>query len=297
MEKATINGVELAYEIIGAGDPVLLVSTGPIADSFLPFVSERTMADHFRLIRYGQRRMPATADGRVPVSFAQHAADAAALLDHVGVRRAHVAGHSTGAAIALQLALDHPAVVHTLALLEPPLLSVPSAAAFLERAGSALAAYGRGDRLGAMTGFLSLVSSLSWETCRAQVETHVPGGVAQAIAHADDFFGSYLPALEAWRFGSAEAAAIAAPVLSVLGTETERVFAESRDLLHAWFPQAEDCEIDGVAHLLHMQRPGPVARCVAEFFARHPMAGVRSGAPREGAASGSAARSARVVLS
>jgi hypothetical protein len=26
-----------------------------------------------------------------------------------------------------------------------------------------------------------------------------------------------------------------------------------------------------VAHLLHMQRPEPVARGVAEFFARHPM--------------------------
>ena len=26
-------------------------------------------------------------------------------------------------------------------------------------------------------------------------------------------------------------------------------------ILHAWFPQVEDCSIDGVGHLLHMQRP------------------------------------------
>lgn len=285
MERATINGIALAYEVIGAGDPVLLISTGPIADSFLPFVAERTMADRFRLIRYRQRRLPDPASGRTAVSFAQHAADAAALLEHLGIRRAHVAGHSTGACIALQLAVDAPAAVHTLTLLEPPLASVPSAAAFFERAAPALAAHGAGDRAGAMAAFLSLASSLSWETCRTHLETHVPGGVAQTIAGADDFFGSYLPALGAWRFGAAEAAAISAPVLSVVGTETERLFAESHALLHAWLPQTEDCEIEGVAHLLHLQRPAPVARCVAEFLARHPITDVRAEGPRIGAAS------------
>jgi pimeloyl-ACP methyl ester carboxylesterase len=271
MEQARINGVALPYEVTGSGEAVLLISNGPIADAFAPFASEDPMADRYRLIRYRQRRMAADTHGPATVSFAQHAADAAALLRHLGVRRAHVAGHSTGAVIALQLAVDHPDVVHTLALLEPPLVSVPSAAAFFEKAAPALAAYGSGDRAGAVAAFLSMVSGLDWETCRTHVDRHVPGGVAQAIADADDLFGSYLPALGAWQFGSEQAAAISQPVLSVLGAETERLFAESHELLHAWFPQVEDCTIDGVAHLLQLQRPGPVARCVAEFFARHPM--------------------------
>ena len=59
--------------------------------------------------------------------IADHAADAAALLEHLGLRRAHIAGHSSGAAVAAQLTLDHPAVVRTLTLLELSLLSVPSA--------------------------------------------------------------------------------------------------------------------------------------------------------------------------
>lgn len=71
--------------------------------------------------------------------------------------------------------------------------------------------------------------------------------------------------------GSEQAASISQPVLSVLGTETQRWFVDSHELLHSWFPQVEDCRIEGVAHLLHMQRPEPVARGVAEFFARHPM--------------------------
>jgi pimeloyl-ACP methyl ester carboxylesterase len=271
MDKTKVNGVELEYEVTGSGEPVLRISTGPIADSFLPCLSEKALVERYRLIRYHQRGQAGSTHSPAPVSFAEHAADAAALLGHLGLRRAHVAGHSTGAAIGLQLAVDRPDVVHALALLEPPLMGVPSAGAFFEKAGPALAAYGSGDREGAMAGFLSMVSSLDWETCRTVIEKHVPGGVAQAMKHADNFFGSYLPALQAWQFGSEQATAISQPVLSVLGTETERLFVEGRDLLHSWFPQIEDCTIEGVAHLLHMQRPEPVAQGVAEFFARHPI--------------------------
>ena len=177
------------------------------------------------------------------------------------------------AVIALQLAADRPELVHTLALLEPlgVQMGAPSAGAFFEKAGPALAAYGAGDREGAMAGFLSVVCSLDWETCRTVIEQHVPGGVAQAMEDADTVFGSYLPALSAWQFGPEQAAAISQPVLSVLGTETERLFVDGHELLHAWFPQVEDCTIEGVAHLLHLQRPEPVAQGVAEFFARHPI--------------------------
>jgi pimeloyl-ACP methyl ester carboxylesterase len=270
MQKVKINGAELRYEVTGSGEPVLLISLGPIADSFRPFVAEQPLT-RYRLIRYEQRRSGPGEERATPVSFAEHAADAAALLDHLGVRRAHVAGHSSGAAIALQLAFEYPGIVHSLVLLEPPLMSAPSAGAFLEKAKPALAAYGSGDHEGAMAGFMSVACSLDWETCQAHVEKHVPGGVALALKNADNFFGGYLPALGAWQFGPAESAAISQPVLSVWGTDTEQWFADGQDLLRAWFPQLEDCTIEGVAHLLHLQHPEPVARGVVEFLARHPL--------------------------
>jgi pimeloyl-ACP methyl ester carboxylesterase len=271
MEKANVNGVEWEYELKGSGEPVLLISTGPIADSFLPLFSEKTLVERYRLIRYRQRGLDRSTNGRAPVGFAEHAADAAGLLGHLGVHRAHVAGHSTGAAIALQLAVDRPDIVHTLALLEPPLVGAPGAGAFFEKAGPALAAYGSGDRAGAMAKFLSVVCGLDWETCQRVIEKHVPGGVARAMTNGDNFFGSYLPALNAWPFGPEQARSVSQPVLSVLGTETERWFVDGHELLHTWFPQVEDCRIEGVGHLLHIQRPEPVARGVAEFLARHPM--------------------------
>ena len=276
MNKARLNGIELEYSVKGSGEPVLLIGTGPIADSFRPIVSERALAERYRLITYRQRGQATGTQSPAPVSFARHAADAAALLDHLGVSRAHVAGHSTGAAIALELAIARPEVVHTLALLEPPLMSVPSGGAFFEKAGPAIAAYGAGDREQAIARFLSLASSLDWERCRTAIERHIPGAVVQAVKDADTFFGSYLPTLGAWQFGADQAAAIGQPVLSVLGTESERLFAEGHELLHSWFPQLESCTIPGIAHLLHMQRPEPVARGVAGFFARHPFGATRA---------------------
>src|SRR5215211_8987725 len=122
MDKAKVNGVELEYEAKGSGEPVILIGTGPIADSFLPFLSQQALVERYRLIRYHQRGQVGSTSSPGPVSFAEHAADAAALLGHLGIRRAHVTGHSTGAIIALQLAVDRPKIVHTLALLEPMLI-------------------------------------------------------------------------------------------------------------------------------------------------------------------------------
>jgi pimeloyl-ACP methyl ester carboxylesterase len=270
MNRARVNGTELQYQIAGSGEPVLLIGTGPIADSFVPLLSEKALTSGHTLIAYRQRRR--SRSDAPPVSFAEHAADAAALLAHLGIGCTHIAGHSTGAAIALQLGLDHPELVHTVALFEPPLFSVPSGPAFFEQAGPALAAYGGGDREGAMVAFLSMVCSLEWEACRQVIERSVPGAVAKALKDSDNFFESYLPALNSWQFGKTEAGSITQPVLSVLGSDTQQLFVESHDLLHTWIPQVEDCRIEGAAHLLHLQRHEPVARGVAEFFARHPMA-------------------------
>jgi pimeloyl-ACP methyl ester carboxylesterase len=272
METASINGTELQYTVTGTGEPVLLIAMGPCRDGFLPLLSESVLANRYRLISYRQRRITRDAPDATPVSFAQHAADAAELLDQLGIRRVHVVGHSSGAAIALQMAVDHPDRVGSLALLEPPLVGVPSAAGFFAQLQPAFAAYGTGDREGAMTLFMSVMSGLDWDSCRAQVDKYLPGGATQALKDADNFFGSYLAYLNAWQFGADQAAAIAQPALSVVGAQSVPFFAEGHELLHRWIPQLESCVVEGVGHLLHLQNPQPIARCMAEFLGRHPLA-------------------------
>jgi pimeloyl-ACP methyl ester carboxylesterase len=272
MESVKVNGVELECEVVGSGEPVLLISP-VLADGFLPLLSEPVLADRYQLIRYHKRGWVGSTHTPPPVSIADHAADAAALLDHLGVPRAHIAGHSSGAPVAAQLALDEPETVHTLILLELALFSVPSGRAFLEQAGPVFEAYGSGDHSGAFATFMSAVSGLDWPTCRALLEERVPGAVEQAIRDADTFFGIELPALTEWAFRPEQAAAIHQPVLSVRGTETLPMWVEVADFLRASLPHVEDCTIDKVGHLLHIQRPEPVARGMAAFLGRNSMAG------------------------
>lgn len=284
MRSAAVNGVDLEYEVRGSGEPVLLISP-VVADGFLPFFTAPGLVDRYTLIRYHRRGWSGGTPGPTGMSIAGHAADAAGLVEELGVGRAHVAGHSSGGAVALQLALDRPDLVHTLTLLEPSLMSVPAAPALLARAAGAFEAYAAGNHERAVADFLTVVSGLEWSECRAAIDETVPGGVAQAIRDADTFFGVELPALGAWAFGAEEAARISMPVLSVLGSDTDGLWAEVDDRLRSWIGQAESLTIDGVGHLLHMQRPGSIARDVAAFLERHPIPPVE---PRSARTRGSA---------
>src|SRR5690606_23947865 len=107
--------------------------------------------------------------------------------------------------------------------------------------------------------------------CRAVLDEHLPGSVPQAIKDADTFFGTELPALAAWEFGLEEAADLGCPVLSVFGTATQPLWVDVAAFLRRAVPQVEDCPIDGVGHLLHIERPRPVAVALAGFLAGHPM--------------------------
>ncbi len=270
MEIATVNGVELEYEVVGSGEPVLLISP-VLADGFLPLLGEPTLADRYQLIRYHKRGWVGSTHSVGPVSVSDHAADAAALLAYLGVPTAHVAGHSSGAAVGAQLALDHPETVRTLLLLELSLLSVPAGAAFFAAAGPAFEAYGNGDHEGALAMFMSVVSGLDWAVCRSLLEDQAPGSVAQAVKDADTFFGVELPALGEWSFGAEQAASIDCPVLSVLGSETQPLWVEVAAFLRSSVPRVEECTIDGAGHLLQVQQAALVAQAMAEFLGRHPI--------------------------
>jgi pimeloyl-ACP methyl ester carboxylesterase len=272
MERAKVNGIELEYEVKGSGEPVLLISP-VIADGFVPFLSAPGLVNRCRLIRYHRRGWSGSTHTAPPVTIRDHAADAAALLEHLDVDSAHVVGHSSGGSIAMQLAFERPELVHSLALLEPTLFSVPSAQGVFDRAASSLQAYSDGDHEKAVAGFLTVVSGLEWETCRAVMDEHVPGGIAQAIEDASTFFGIELPSLGAWEFGAEQAATVTQPVLSVLGSDTDPLWVDVAGLLRSWFPQVEELTVHGVGHLLHMQSPPAVARGIAAFLRRNAMVG------------------------
>ncbi|MFJ6760680.1 MULTISPECIES: alpha/beta fold hydrolase [unclassified Streptomyces] len=271
MDTVTVNDIRLEHEVRGTGEPVLLISP-VLADGFAPLAAEPALAANHRLIRYHKRGWSGSTHTPGPVSVADHAADAIALLDRLGIERVHVAGHSSGAAVAAQLAQDRPDRIASVALLELSLLSVPAGEAFFAQAAPAFQAYADGDAERALGLFLSLVSGMEPERCRALLEERMPGSVEQAVKDADTFFGVELPALAEWRFGPDDAAAIRRPVLSVLGSDTLPLWVEVAAFLRSNVPDIEECVIGGVGHLLHIERSRPVAEALARFLARHPIA-------------------------
>ncbi len=119
----------LKYEARGDGEAMLLIHGAHIADAFLPMAQESVLVDRHRLIRYHRRGIANSQRAPAGFSIEDQARDALSILDQLGVERAHVVGHSYGGVIAMQLALDAADRVRSLALLEPVLLNVPSAAA------------------------------------------------------------------------------------------------------------------------------------------------------------------------
>src|SRR4030095_8342252 len=98
---------------------MLLIHGAHLADALQPLVAEPAL-ERFQRIRYHRRGLRGSTRpaGNEPTSGDTQAQDAAGLLDHLGVDRAHVVGHSFGGAIALELAAQHPTRVTSLVLLE-----------------------------------------------------------------------------------------------------------------------------------------------------------------------------------
>lgn len=135
------NGIELAYDSFGdAAAPALLLIMG-LGTQMIAWdeeFCERLAARGYHVIRFDNRDVglsthlaeAAVPDisallmrslagmqikkGSVPYTLAEMAADAAGLLDALGIASAHVVGASMGGAIAQELALSHPGRVRTL---------------------------------------------------------------------------------------------------------------------------------------------------------------------------------------
>jgi|SRR5919109_105079 pimeloyl-ACP methyl ester carboxylesterase len=269
MDRARVDGATLEYSSRGSGEPVLLIHGAHIGDGLKPLVSEEPLADRYRLILYHRRGYAGSDRASHPFSFEEQAADARALLEALGVERAHVVGHSSGAAIALQLALDSSEFVQSLALLEPPLLAAPGAEQFAQAGEGMVQRWSSGDKEGAVDEFLAAVSAPDY---RRTLDGLLPGAFEQAVRDSDTFFGIEFPSLPEWKFGTEEAKRVRPPVLLVSGDESLPWFSEGDELLEQWLPQTERAVINGSNHLFQLAgHAAPLAEKLASFFARHPI--------------------------
>jgi pimeloyl-ACP methyl ester carboxylesterase len=267
MLRVAVDNLELEYEVYGAGEPVVLIHAGGCGDWFRGLLAERTLTDRYQLIRYHRVGYAGSDHIAGPVSVRAQAEHCRGLMRRLGVTRAHIVGHSSGGNIALQVALDHPEHVRSLALLEPALLTVPSG----PFAGHAMEQYRAGDWSAAVDIWMAGVGGADY---RAAMERALPGALDHAVADADTFFGQELPAVREWSFGRDDAQRIEQPVLCVLGgcsDDVSPVYNQRHELLLDWLSNVEAFVLPGATHLLHVQNPGEMAERLASFFAQHPL--------------------------
>jgi 3-oxoadipate enol-lactonase len=113
MPSIGTRDIETYYEMAGRGEPVLFIhGLGSSVDGWTLQVP--AFVDTYQVITYDLRGHGRSAHPPGPYSIPQLAADAAALLAALETGPAHVVGLSLGGAIAFQLALDWPALVRTL---------------------------------------------------------------------------------------------------------------------------------------------------------------------------------------
>jgi pimeloyl-ACP methyl ester carboxylesterase len=137
MAEITANGVRLEYDVTGPEDgaPILLIMGFGTQMTAWPDEFRQMLVDAgLKVIRFDNRDVglsqkwdgvlpdvkaaqKAAYDGKtpdVPYSLDDMAADAAALLDELGIESAHIAGASMGGMIAQLVALNHPAKARSL---------------------------------------------------------------------------------------------------------------------------------------------------------------------------------------
>ena len=231
MQHFSSLGVDIAYRIDGEGDPILLIhgfaSNNAVNWRSTGWVETLNKAGR-QTIAMDVRGHGASAKLRQPGQYrlATLAADAAALIDHLGFARVDVMGYSMGGRIGVMLALEHPDKVR------------------------ALVVGGMG---------LGLVEGIGGEEeIAAALEAESVSAVKSAVGRGYRKFAeltkSDLPALAACMREQRELiprerlAGISMPVLVAVGTRDE--VAGSAAGLAALIPGAEVLDIPGRDHML-----------------------------------------------
>lgn len=251
----------------GSGEPVVLIQTALTADELRPLANDPSL-DDYRKILYHRRGYAGSGPVDAPGSIQRDAADCAALLAELDIDHAHVVGLSFSGAIALQLATDVPERVHSLTLIEPPPVHIPSADEFRAANDQLITTREEQGLQAALDEFLTIVIGSDWQQV---TEEALPGSAAQMRQDAATFLDTDIPALLTWRFGREDAASIDCPVLYVGGSESGPRFAEVHELILRWIPHTEDVIIDGADHLLALTHAPRLAATLHTFLSRNPI--------------------------
>jgi pimeloyl-ACP methyl ester carboxylesterase len=115
-KKVQVGDIEIAYKMLGKGDPILLFNGASDGmDQWDPSFPMSLSSNH-TVIAFDSRGLGNTTMGSKPYTYQQLANDAAGLLDALKIPKTDVMGYSLGSFIAQQLTIMYPDKVNTLTL-------------------------------------------------------------------------------------------------------------------------------------------------------------------------------------
>jgi 3-oxoadipate enol-lactonase len=257
--RVEIDGVHLAYRVDGpgAGAPavVLLHSLGTHLGMWEPQVGP--LAQRFRVVRYDCRGHGASDVATGPVTVERLGRDVIALLDHLGIERAHLCGISLGGLTALWLAVHHPERVDRVVLANTG-----------ARVGSAESWDARIDALerGGMPAIRDAVLARWVGPEFRAAHPHAARALGDMLDGTP--VAGYVAACRALRDADlgAEAHAVRAPTLVVAGGLDESTPPALGETLHATIAGSMLVVLPGAAHLSNVERPDEFTAIVLRFL-------------------------------
>lgn len=242
---------------VDRGDPLVLVHAG-IADARMWEAIVPALAAGHRVVRFDMRGYGRSLSGRGRFAFA---ADLAALLDALEIRRAHVVGASFGGLVALELAATQPERVASLVLLAAALPDIEPSAQLLD--------YAEAEQTAVEVGRVEDAVEINVRMWAARSTPAVQSLVADMQRDA----------FELQLREGAESDELDPPVstrlhtIDVLATVAygERDvddFKQIAQRLHAELPDATLHEISAADHLLALDRPEAVAQLILRHLQR-----------------------------
>lgn len=252
-----MTAVEVAYSEHGpAGAPVVVLShslgaTRAMWDPQVPALAER-----FRVIGYDTRGHGQSPTPAGPWSVDVLVDDVIALLDRLGVDRAHVAGLSLGGMTGIRLASREPARVLSLAVLCSS--AKPDPQVFLDRAVAA--------RSGGTEPMAPTVVGRWLTPAYAAEHPDLVARLEAMVAAADDQGYASCCEVVAGLDLRGDLERIAAPTLVVSGTEDPALPPEHQRVIADGIPGAQLLTLSPAAHLANLERPLEVTGALLGHF-------------------------------
>lgn len=272
------NGTRLAYRLSGdSGAPPVVFVHGTLGDYRSWSGQETPFANAYRVLVYSRRYHPPNpqvVDTNQVYSPKLHAEDLAALLLTLDLAPAHIVGSSYGAYAALALAREHPNLVRSLVLAEPPilhLLTISEAGDAERRAFStnvldvARRAFARGDSVAALRAYYDGVYG------RGRFDTLSPSARADLLAHAFEMRLEMLANREQYfpPVSCGELGRITTPVLLVRGERSPQVFQLISDELARCLRSDTTIVVPGAGHPPQSGNPNHFNQAVGRFLGSH----------------------------